>query len=272
MSEIIICSCSCSWSWSWSIRYNRRMVWWWSVVYILPRHCYRCTQCLYLWVFFCLLDANKQGRCLKISTEYRKRRYEKRSPAKTVAVQDPFLLLQLECEYLWNQHWKWLPVKPFTVSFPLSVAATCCCFNDSHMWSGHYSAPAKPNFLCSTLCCWLILQTSSTHDQIAAKMAFLTAKSGCTLIPTGFPRWPYKMSLFPFPLSPFSGHLSVSHHTFQQTLLPNPASTAANTVFKTPFSLFLLYLFALVTLHPLSPVNPDEHQYLLGGLTQVVLT
>lgn len=49
------------------------------------------------------------------------------------------------------------------------------------------------------------------------KMAFLAAKYSCSLIPTGFPRWPYKMSLFSLPLVSFfwpslhlSSHLSTN--------------------------------------------------------------
>jgi len=30
---------------------------------------------------------------------------------------------------------------------------------------------------------------------------------------------------------------------------------------KLPFSLFILYLFVSMTLPPLPPANPDEHQY-----------
>ncbi|BCR88237.1 uncharacterized protein ACHE_40801A [Aspergillus chevalieri] len=75
------------------------------------------------------------------------------------------------------------------------------------------------------------------------KMASLAVKYSFSLIPTGFPGRPYKMSLFLFPLSPFSGHLFVSRHASRRTLLPNPASTVASTAFKTPF--FFIHIISV---------------------------
>lgn len=129
-------------------------------------------------------------------------------------------------------------MKLFTASFPHGVPATCCCFNNSHTWSGHYSAPAKPVFLCSTAPRAVGLPCEPLRLMVKSppKMASLAAKYSCSLIPRGFPGRLYKMSLFLFPLSPFSGHLSVSRHASRRTLLPNPASTVASTAFRTPFS------------------------------------